>query len=82
MDDLPEVAALRRLITQPAPQNRKRKHGAAEPPGDENAGGVWALILLDEMDALLSRAQGVLYELFALPTLRGARCVACSGAVR
>jgi len=27
------------------------------------------------MDALLSRAQGILYELFALPTLRGARCV-------
>jgi cell division control protein 6 len=77
VDQLPEVAALRRIITQPAPTTRKRKlSGDAPPPSDDDAeGGVWALILLDEMDALLSRAQGVLYELFALPTLQGARCV-------
>ncbi len=78
VDQLPEVAALRRLITQPAQGSRKRKHGAQDgsaEPGDADGGGVWALILLDEMDALLSRAQGVLYELFALPTLQGARCV-------
>ena len=76
VDDLPEVAALRRLITQRAADNRKRKSDARDGgPNDENAGGVWALILLDEMDALLSRAQGILYALFALPTLPGARCV-------
>lgn len=76
VDDLPEVTALRRLITQRDAGNRKRKSDARDDgPTDENAGGVWALILLDEMDALLSRAQGILYELFALPTLRGARCV-------
>lgn len=83
MDQLPQVAALRRLITQPlvaAPAtSRKRKSGAqptaAAAASEDGEGGVWALILLDEMDALLSRAQGVLYELFALPTLRGARCV-------
>jgi cell division control protein 6 len=33
------------------------------------------VILLDEMDQLVSKAQGILYELFGLPTLPGSRCV-------
>ena len=33
------------------------------------------VILLDEMDQLVSKAQGILYELFGLPTLAKSRCV-------
>ena len=33
------------------------------------------VVLLDEMDQLVSKAQGILYELFGLPTLKGSRCV-------
>ncbi|CAL51521.1 Methyl-CpG DNA binding [Ostreococcus tauri] len=40
----------------------------------EMKGGM-VIILLDEMDQLVTRAQEVLYELFALPALRGSRCV-------
>ena len=40
-----------------------------------SAGGRTTVILLDEMDQLVSKAQGILYELFGLPTLPGSRCV-------
>jgi hypothetical protein len=33
------------------------------------------VVLLDEMDQLVSKAQGILYELFGLPTLASSRCV-------
>ena len=38
-------------------------------------GGDVTVILLDEMDQLVSKAQGILYELFGLQTLPGSRCV-------
>lgn len=37
--------------------------------------GGMCIILLDEMDQLVTRAQDVLYELFALPALKESRCV-------
>lgn len=37
--------------------------------------GGMCIILLDEMDQLETRDQEVLYELFALPALKGSRCV-------
>ena len=43
--------------------------------GEDARGGPMSVILLDEMDQLASKAQGVLYELFGLPTLPGSRCV-------
>jgi len=40
----------------------------------EMKGGM-VIVLLDEMDQLVTRAHDVLYELFALPALTGSRCV-------
>lgn len=40
----------------------------------EMKGGM-VIILLDEMDQLVTRAHDVLYELFALPAMTGSRCV-------
>lgn len=37
--------------------------------------GGMCIILLDEMDQLVTKAQDVLYELFALPALKESRCV-------
>ena len=58
---LPEVATLRQLVT-----------GAG---AEETSKTPTTVILLDEMDQLVSKAQGILYELFGLPTLPGSRCV-------
>jgi cell division control protein 6 len=43
--------------------------------GGRAGGGPPVVVLLDEMDSLVTKAQGILYELFGLPTLQGSRCV-------
>ena len=64
---LPEVATLRQLVTG----------GGVDAPNDGSSSKSvpTTVILLDEMDQLVSKAQGILYELFGLPTLPGSRCV-------
>ncbi len=69
VDQFPEVALLRRLVTQPQPGAGKRKRASSE------GGAQRTLLLLDELDVLVTKSQAVLYELFALPTHRGSRCV-------
>jgi len=73
IDQFPEVAVLRNLLTQqPAAAASKRKRVSS---GGGGACGPRALILVDELDILVGKSPAVLYELFALPTHRGARCV-------
>ncbi|KAK3241978.1 AAA ATPase [Cymbomonas tetramitiformis] len=66
---LPEVVALQKLLTGPAPTAR-RKSGSAWTEG--GAGGM-VMIILDEMDRLITREQDVLYHLLELPALKGSR---------
>ena len=58
---LPEVTALRQLVCRN--------------PGQQGGVTTPTVILLDEMDQLVSKAQGILYELFGLPTLAGSACL-------
>ena len=64
---LPEVATLRQLVTGGGVD--------ATNDGSSSKSVPTTVILLDEMDQLVSKAQGILYELFGLPTLPGSRCV-------
>ena len=88
VSQLPEVAALRALVADHASAGSGSGAGsAADRSGPARARGVGSggasagshrpmtVILLDEMDQLVSKAQGILYELFGLPTLPGSRCV-------
>ena len=57
--DVPEVSALRRIVTTATTASKS---------------GM-CIILLDEMDQLVTKAQDILYELFALPALKNSRCI-------
>ena len=52
-----------------------RTSGVASGGVSAGSHGPMTVILLDEMDQLVSKAQGILYELFGLPTLAKSRCV-------
>lgn len=69
----PEVALLRRLITQSPKVGAKRRRTSGA-DGDLG-GGRRILLLLDELDVLVTKSNAVLYELFCLPILSGSRCV-------
>ena len=76
VSQLPEVAALRALVVDRAGAGSGAGAGLRT-SGVASAGshGPMTVILLDEMDQLVSKAQGILYELFGLPTLAKSRCV-------
>ena len=77
ISQLPEVSALRQMVTGDLVPSAKGG-GALVPAASSSAAGKvgpMVVILLDEMDQLMSKAQGILYELFGLPTLKGSRCV-------
>jgi len=57
--DFPEVVALRRMMTE----------------SNSKSGGGMCIVLLDEMDQLLTTSKDVLYELFALPALKDSKCI-------
>ena len=57
--DFPEVVALRRIMTE----------------SNSKSGGGMCIVLLDEMDQLLTTSKDVLYELFALPALKDSKCI-------
>ena len=57
--NVPEVSALRRIVTTASTASK----------------GGMCIILLDEMDQLVTKAQDILYELFALPALKNSRCI-------
>jgi len=69
-----EVSECKPLVTGHlviTPATAKKPGGALVPraAGRGAAGGPMVVVLLDEMDQLVSKAQGILYELFGLPTL-------------
>lgn len=66
LGQLPEVTALRQLVCGDTSGSNSAGSSKASPP---------TVILLDEMDTLVSKAQGILYELFGLPTLLGSKCL-------
>ena len=57
--DVPEVSALRRVVTTTTATSK----------------GGMCIIILDEMDQLVTKAQDILYELFSLPVLQNSRCI-------
>ena len=80
VSQLPEVAALRALVVDRAGAGSGsgaglRTSGVASGGVSAGSHGPMTVILLDEMDQLVSKAQGILYELFGLPTLAKSRCV-------
>ena len=68
----PEVSLLRRLMTQPQPTGAKRRRSSSDAAGGS---GRRVLLVLDELDVLVTKSNAILYELFCLPMLPGSRCV-------
>ena len=68
----PEVSLLRRLITQPHPSGAKRRRSSSDAA---HGGGRRVLLVLDELDVLVTKSNAILYELFSLPMIPGSRCV-------
>ena len=79
ISQLPEVSALRQMVTgdlvPAAAEANKRGGGPGALIPAPGGTAPMVVLLLDEMDQLMSKAQGILYELFGLPTLKGSRCI-------
>jgi hypothetical protein len=72
----PEVFALQKLLTRANGGAARGSVGKGKAAGQGASGGNgMVVIILDEMDALITREQAVLYQLFELPELKHSRAV-------